>query len=397
MDRYDSEFVILLSIGFFIFAVVSSAIYYFARFYLTQYELPTEEEQKLLEAEAARQGLDLSKLPALEREKVLAGESIPLKDKETLSAPSPEPVNLRSALSKTRHQFFGRVERLFAADKALKAEEVKEGLEEILYTSDLGPKTVTTLLSRLEEDLSLSDLANREKVQGEIQRLIGSELSLVNQKFVSPFEGLQPGSGLQVWMIVGVNGVGKTTTIGKLAHQAAAQGLKVLVAAGDTFRAAAQSQLKVWAARARVEIFSPPGVTDPAAVAFDAVTKAQAKGFDLVLVDTAGRLHTQANLMEELKKVKRVIEKVLPQGPEETLIVLDANSGQNALEQARQFNQVLTLTGAVVTKMDGTSKGGVIVGLASELKLPTRLIGVGERMEDLRPFHPQEFLSAIFS
>lgn len=433
MTNWDLELYILIGGGAFGIGAVLSAIYYFARFGLRSYEEPPPEEQRRLEIEAVKREEELSRLlgdrdpststaplpePISTPTPGSAGLKVakpPREDSQDASAalqdgrgvpPAPEKqrdtgevpaVTLRSALSKTRNQFFGRIEKLFSSDKSLKAEEVREGLEEILYTSDLGPKTVSSLLEKLEEELSLTELSQFDRVREEIKAILGQELSVVNADNSSPFEGLMPGMGLNVWMIVGVNGVGKTTTIGKLAHQAASQGLKVMVAAGDTFRAAAQNQLKVWADRAQVEIFSPPGVTDPAAVAFDAVSSAKAKHFDLVLIDTAGRLHTQANLMDELKKVKRVIEKVLPEGTDETLIVLDANSGQNALIQARQFNEAVQLTGAVVTKMDGTSKGGVIVGLASELKIPTRMIGVGERMEDLRPFDSQEFLSAIFS
>lgn len=394
MNNLEIELIILIGGTAFGLGAVLSALYYFARFGLRKYEEPTEEEQQTIELAAKRlQQKEEAKAPELV---VVPTPEEPVKAPPAAPPPA-APVSLRSALSKTRNQFFGRIERLFSSEKSLKADEVKEGLEEILYTSDLGPKTVNSLLEKLEDNLSLTELAQFERVQSEIQKILGAELGSVNEDLASPFKNLNPGEGLHVWMIVGVNGVGKTTTIGKLAHQAASQGLKVLVAAGDTFRAAAQNQLKAWADRAQVEIFSPPGVTDPAAVAFDAVSAGKARGFDLVLIDTAGRLHTQANLMEELKKVKRVIQKVIPEGPSETLIVLDANSGQNALVQARQFNEAVALTGAVVTKMDGTSKGGVIVGLASELKLPTRMIGVGERMEDLRPFDRQEFLSAIFS
>ncbi|MCB0384542.1 MAG: signal recognition particle-docking protein FtsY, partial [Bdellovibrionales bacterium] len=199
----------------------------------------------------------------------------------------------------------------------------------------------------------------------------------------------------QVWLIVGVNGVGKTTTIGKLANAVARSGKKVVVAAGDTFRAAAGDQLKVWSERAQVEIFSPEGVSDPSAVAFDACQMAKARGFDVVIIDTAGRLHTQSNLMEELRKMKRVVQKVIPEAPHETLLVLDANSGQNALMQARNFHDILELSGVVLTKMDGTAKGGVAVGLACELELPIRLIGVGEGIDDLRPFKSEEFVDSI--
>jgi fused signal recognition particle receptor len=201
--------------------------------------------------------------------------------------------------------------------------------------------------------------------------------------------------GLTVWMIIGVNGAGKTTTIGKLASQLNQQGKKVMVAAGDTFRAAADAQLKVWSERANVEIFSPEGVKDPSAIAYDAVNKAQAKGFDVVIVDTAGRLHTQTNLMEELKKIKRVMQKVNATAPHEVILVLDANSGQNALVQAEQFNQALQVTGVILTKMDGSAKGGVAIGVACDVGLPVKMIGVGEAVEDLRPFSANDFVDSI--
>jgi fused signal recognition particle receptor len=196
-------------------------------------------------------------------------------------------------------------------------------------------------------------------------------------------------------MVVGVNGAGKTTSIGKIASQLAQGGKKVLVAAGDTFRAAAGSQLKVWTERAQVEIFAPEGVTDPSAVAFDAVQKGVAKGFDVIIVDTAGRLHTQQNLMEEIKKMKRVMQKVIPTSPHEVLLVLDSNQGQNALLQAKEFHRALGVTGVVLTKLDGSAKGGVAVGVAHELELPIKLIGVGEKMGDLRPFSAKSFVESI--
>ncbi len=203
-------------------------------------------------------------------------------------------------------------------------------------------------------------------------------------------------SGPTVIMIVGVNGAGKTTTIGKLAAKFANHGLKVLVAAGDTFRAAASQQLKTWTERAQVEIFSPEGVKDPAAVAFDAVQKAKAQDFQMVIIDTAGRLHTQAPLMEELKKVKRVMTKITSEAPHETWIVLDSNSGQNALVQARQFHEAVGLTGIILTKLDGSAKGGVAFAISHELKLPICWIGVGEKVGDLRVFNRSEFVDSLF-
>jgi fused signal recognition particle receptor len=329
--------------------------------------------------------------------------------------------SLDSALVNTRSSFFGRIKSLFGTRPAITSGELDE-LEEILYTSDLGPQTVQRLLdavnSRIKTDGSSGFEAVRLALKNEMLGIfdnlsgdVGSAAEVSDGRHLhvvkpavhhgsEPYlEGLQD---LAIWehkpaviMVVGVNGAGKTTTIGKLARRLAQSGRKVLVAAGDTFRAAAGDQLKVWTERAQVEIYSPEGVTDPIAVAFKACEEAQARGFDIVIVDTAGRLHTQKNLMEELKKMKRVIGKPIPTGPHEVLLVLDANSGQNALIQAREFHQALNVTGVVLTKLDGTAKGGVALGLAYELKLPIKLIGVGEGVDDLRRFSSREFVDSI--
>ncbi|MGZ3769937.1 MAG: signal recognition particle-docking protein FtsY [Bdellovibrio sp.] len=305
-------------------------------------------------------------------------------------------VDLKVALKKTEENLFGRIRNLFTTETPNKH---LEEIEEILYTSDLGPATVQRLMSALEEKLSKKERTNYEMVRDALKEEIKNifSVSQIENHNQGVLEKIQfAASGPTVLMIVGVNGAGKTTSIGKISAQFASEGKKVLVAAGDTFRAAAGGQLKVWTDRAHVEIFSPEGVTDPSAVAFDAISKGKAQNYDIVIVDTAGRLHTQANLMEELKKMKRVMSKVIPEAPHETLIVLDANSGQNALMQAKEFHSALTLTGAVLTKMDGTAKGGVAVGLAQELKIPIKLIGVGERIQDLRSFSSQEFVDSIF-
>ena len=306
-------------------------------------------------------------------------------------------VDLKEALKKTEENLFGRIRNLFKSEA--NSQNLDE-IEEILYTSDLGPATVQRLMAALEDGLSKKEKADYDLVRNTIKEEIvkifsGSETgklpdhsALAKINFVA--------EGPTVLMIVGVNGAGKTTSIGKISAQLAAQGKKVLVAAGDTFRAAAGGQLKVWTDRAQVEIFSPEGVTDPSAVAFDAVAKGKAQGYDVVIVDTAGRLHTHANLMEEIKKMKRVMTKVIADAPHEVLIVLDANSGQNALMQAKEFHQALGLTGAILTKMDGTAKGGVAVGLAQELQIPIKLIGVGERIQDLRSFSSKEFVDSLF-
>lgn len=330
-------------------------------------------------------------------EKVLKpSPEAPAQEAEPFAPAEEKVIDLKDALRKTEENLFGRIRTLFKGGESNKH---LEEIEEILYTSDLGPTTVQRLMGALEKKLSSKERADYETVRDALKEEIknifsGSHSASPDLGIMSKIHFLE--SGPTVLMIVGVNGAGKTTSIGKISAQLASQGKKVLVAAGDTFRAAAGGQLKVWTDRAQVEIFSPEGVTDPSAVAFDAVAKGKAQGYDVVIVDTAGRLHTQANLMEEIKKMKRVMSKVIPEAPHETLIVLDANSGQNALMQAREFHSALTLTGAILTKMDGTAKGGVAVGLAQELQIPIKLIGVGERIQDLRSFSSEEFVNSLF-
>jgi len=297
---------------------------------------------------------------------------------------------LEDALSKTKAGFWGALKSRFQDSNGLGKGDL-ESLEEALYISDLGPKTVDFLINKVSEKMNGQVLSLQQ-----LNQSLKDELALIfTSQDSSPAKVMMDDFRPLVWMVVGVNGAGKTTTIGKLACQEANKGKRVLIAAGDTFRAAADEQLKVWAQRADVEIFSPEGLKDPSAVAFDAVQKAVAKDFDLVIIDTAGRLHTQKNLMEELKKMKRVMDKAMPGSPHETLLVLDANSGQNALMQADQFHKALQVTGVILTKMDGSAKGGVAVGIACEHHLPIRMIGVGEKIEDLRPFQATEFINSI--
>lgn len=313
-------------------------------------------------------------------------------------------ATLSSALSKTGESFFGRIKQALSGSDSAK---VIDEIEEVLYTSDLGPKTVQKLITIVQDNLSKSDFNDIEKVK----RVLSEEISKIlepvhadqiNKKNV--FEVLTLAvQGPTVIMILGVNGAGKTTSIGKIAAMLAGQNKKVLVAAGDTFRAAAGGQLKVWTERAQtnahgqgeVEIFWPPQVTDPAAIAFDAVSKAKAQNFDFVILDTAGRLHTQSHLMDELKKVKRVMTKVIPEAPHNTWIVLDANSGQNALSQAIEFNKAMDLSGVILTKMDGTAKGGVAIGVVDNLQIPIKMVGLGEKIGDLKVFNHREYISSI--
>lgn len=310
--------------------------------------------------------------------------------------------DLHSALKKTEENFFGRIRRAFLnSDKKV----VLEAVEEILYTSDLGPTTVQKLLDVVEKELSGSEMAKIEVVKQALKNQMLEILKPVHSanSSVNVVDLVKKVDGPMVLMVVGVNGAGKTTSIGKMSAQLASQGKKVLVAAGDTFRAAAGGQLKTWTDRAltaaagegAVEIYWPENTTDPSAVAFDAVTKAKAQNFDYVILDTAGRLHTQSHLMEELKKVKRVMTKVIPEAPHETWIVLDANSGQNALMQAKEFNQALGLTGVVLTKMDGTAKGGVALGVVDQLQVPIKLVGIGEKINHLKAFNYNEYVDSI--
>lgn len=314
-------------------------------------------------------------------------------------------VTVSEALQKTEENFFGRIKKAFSLNSSEK-KKVLDEIEEVLYTSDLGPKTVVRLMDKVSDDLSKSEMMDLGKIKNALESEMNLILSPVheaqkNSKTVMDLIS-KSASGPTVLMVVGVNGAGKTTSIGKITAQLASLNQKVLVAAGDTFRAAAGGQLKVWTDRANeksseslVEIFWPENTTDPAAVAFDAVSKAKAKNFDYVILDTAGRLHTQSNLMDELKKVKRVMTKVIPEAPHETWIVLDANSGQNALNQAVEFNKALEISGVVLTKMDGTAKGGVALGVVDQLQKPIKLIGIGEKIGDLRIFNQVEYVQSI--
>lgn len=297
---------------------------------------------------------------------------------------------LAAGLAKTRAEgFMARLNSLFGGPRELD-EKVLADLEEVLFTADIGVKTASGLVELAREKAKSKELSSAEGLKGVIRREVER---IVDLKAPRALEG---GGPPHVVMVVGVNGSGKTTTIGKLASKAKAQGRRVLLGAGDTFRAAAAEQLDVWAERAGVDVVKGAENADPASVIFDAVKRGTEGGYDLVLADTAGRLHTKANLMEELKKVRRVIDKALPGAPHEVLLVLDATNGQNAIAQARQFHEAVGVTGIALTKLDGTAKGGVIIGICDELKVPVLWAGVGEKPADLRPFDPKEFVAALF-
>ena len=263
-------------------------------------------------------------------------------------------------------------------------------LEEILFTADIGVRTASGLVDTARDRLKKRELGDVGRVKGLIRSEVERMVSLPRPP------SLQGGGPPHVTMVVGVNGAGKTTTIGKLAAKLTSGGKKVVIAAGDTFRAAASEQLDVWAERAHAILVRGPDGSDPGAVVFDAVKRALAEGADAVLVDTAGRLHTKTPLMEELKKVRRVLDKALPGAPHEVLLVLDATVGQNAIAQAKQFQEAVGVTGIALVKLDGTAKGGVVIGISDELKIPVTWVGVGEKIADLRPFDPHEFVEALF-
>ncbi len=316
---------------------------------------------------------------------------------EAPAAPSPEalpPVvskkdvaGLRKGLAATRGGFMARLKALFTGKKEIDP-AILEQLEEVMLTSDVGVKTTQAILERLREQMNKSELADTDAVWAALRAEATRILSIPVPKTTAK----KP----LVVLMVGVNGVGKTTTIGKLATKWNADGKKVMLAAGDTFRAAAVQQLEVWGKRVGADVVKGKEGADPGAVAFEATKKAVDAQADVLLVDTAGRLHTKINLMDEIKKVKKTINKALEGAPHETLLVIDATTGQNALTQATLFKEALELTGLILTKLDGTAKGGVVLGVCDELKVPVRYIGLGERAEDLREFVAADFVEALF-
>lgn len=301
------------------------------------------------------------------------------------NAPGGYLQRLKDQLSKTRKTFSGGFDKIFAGKKSID-DDLLEELEELLITSDMGVQTALALI----EKISSSKISDVNQIKSVLKDEI---LSILQPPESAPEQSV---SAPRVIMVVGVNGTGKTTTIGKLAARAAASGKKVLIAAADTFRAAAIEQLMIWAERANADIVKHKEMADPAAVAFDAVEAAAARGADMVLIDTAGRLHTKVNLMEELKKIKRTISKKIPDAPHEVLLVLDATTGQNALSQAQLFNDALGITALALTKLDGTAKGGIVISICDTLKIPLKYIGIGEKIEDLQKFDPTQFVEALF-
>ena len=299
---------------------------------------------------------------------------------------------LQERLGKSRDAFVHRLDRLLLGRKKID-QELFDELEELLITADLGVNTSLHLLETAKERVKRDQLSDPQALKQVLREQILAFLLASDR----PAELALPEDGPFVIMVVGVNGVGKTTSIGKIAAKFVKAGQSVLLVAGDTFRAAAIDQLKIWGARAGVEVHAGSPKADPSSVVFDGVAKGIAKKYDVIIIDTAGRLHTSVNLMEELKKIRRVIGKNLPAAPHEVMLVLDATTGQNALSQAKLFHEAVGVTGLTLTKLDGTAKGGIVANICHELKIPVRFIGIGEQADDLRDFDPQEFVDALFS
>ena len=301
-------------------------------------------------------------------------------------------LRLKDGLSRTRKTFVRQIDALFLGKKKIDA-ELLDDLEEILIMADIGANTTQELLEKTREQVRRNELADGQALKKALKEMILGYLLNADR----PADLALPAQGPFVVMVLGVNGVGKTTTIGKLAHKFTQAGQKVLLVAADTFRAAASEQLQIWGKRVGVEVVAQQAGADPSSVVFDALDYAKPRNFDVVLVDTAGRLHTKVNLMEELKKIKRVMDKKIPGAPHEILLVLDATTGQNAISQARLFNEAVDVTGLALTKLDGTAKGGIVINICHEFNIPIRFIGIGEQMEDLRDFEPNEFVEALFA
>jgi len=299
---------------------------------------------------------------------------------------------LRRGLTKTQGLLIGGVDDLLRPGRGMDEALYKE-LEELLIVADVGAEATRRLLEGIRREAKKQGITTAD----EILPLLRREVLEILRPYEAPLAIDGKKGGPFVVMVIGVNGVGKTTTIGKLAYRYTSQGKKVVVAAADTFRAAAIEQLEIWSDRAGAHFVKHDSGSDPAAVAFDAVKAAQAKKYDLLFIDTAGRLHTKENLMEELKRIKRIVNRELPSAPHEILLVLDASTGQNAIVQARTFHEAVGITGIALAKLDGTAKGGIIVAIAQELGIPLRLVGVGEGIEDLQDFLAEAFVDALFT
>lgn len=303
--------------------------------------------------------------------------------------------NLDRGLEKTKESVFKKLSRVVVG-KSRVDDEVLDNLEEVLITSDVGVETTLRIIERIENRVSKDKFLNTSELNSILKQEIALLLEENNSGLVTGFDESLPAKPYVI-MVVGVNGVGKTTTIGKLAHHFKQGGKEVVLGAADTFRAAAVDQLSIWADRVGVEIVKQEMGSDPASVAFDTLSSAVAGSADVVIIDTAGRLHNKANLMNELSKIRRVMQKVIPEAPHEILLVLDGSTGQNAFEQAREFTKATDVNALALTKLDGTAKGGVVLGISDQFQIPVKYIGIGEKLEDLQIFNRNEFVDSLFS
>lgn len=301
---------------------------------------------------------------------------------------------LDHGLEKTKESFFGKLSRAIAG-KSTVDDDVLDNLEEVLVTSDVGVDTTLNIIQRIEARVARDKYVSTNELNNILRDEIAQLLTENNTDDTEGFK-LPEGKKPYVIMVVGVNGVGKTTTIGKLAYQFKQAGYKVMLGAADTFRAAAVEQLVIWGERVGVPVVKQNMGSDPASVAYDTLNSAIANGVDVVLIDTAGRLHNKKGLMDELSKIKRVMQKLIPDTPDDVMLILDGSTGQNAFEQAKQFTQATDVTSMAITKLDGSSKGGVVIGISDQFKIPVRYIGLGEGMEDLQGFNRREFVDSLF-
>ena len=303
--------------------------------------------------------------------------------------------DLDKGLEKTKESFLSKLTRTVVGKSKVDAEVLDE-LEEVLLTSDVGVQTTLKIIDRIEERVSKDKYVNASELQEVLRSEIAALLEENNTSDIDYDIPTHPNGNPHVIMVVGVNGVGKTTTIGKLAHQFKSMNKKVILGAADTFRAAAVDQLIIWSERVGVPIVEQGMQADPASVAFETLEAAKAQGADVAIIDTAGRLHNKVNLMNELSKIKRVMNKVVPDAPHEILLVLDGSTGQNAFEQAKQFALATEINALAITKLDGTAKGGVVIGISDQMKIPVKYIGVGEKMTDLQAFNKRAFVDSLF-
>ena len=360
-------------------------------------EAPTLPIQDLPADQQSLQETHIREIPSA-REQLperLEQEKGPVTEEPSTAKPIPDSTSmfkrLSERLSKTRDSLIYRMDTLFLGKKVIDT-ELLDDLEELLITADLGIATTTELLDHARRRVKRKELSDPALLKEVLKEKIRSFITETTR----PAELVLPESGPFVIMVIGVNGVGKTTTIGKIAHKFLTSGQSVMLVAADTFRAAAVAQLKIWGERNNIKVVSHKDGADPSSVVYDALAIAKAENYDVVLVDTAGRLHTQTNLIEELRKIKRVMAKQLPGAPHEVMLVIDATTGQNGISQAKLFNEAVEVTGITLTKLDGTAKGGIVANICRDLKIPIRFIGIGEQLEDLRDFDPDEFIEALF-